>query len=220
MRYKEYIWDFDGTLFDSYPHTCEVFWQVMGEEGLQVGHTKDEIMSYLLVSFYEAKRVAGMSDEAYDRFFEIVHYTGEKEIKPAVVPFDDCEKVLKAVVDAGGRNFLYTHRGATAKYFLDIYDYSKYFTDMVMAEEGFPSKPAPDALNSLIERNNLRRADCVMIGDREIDGESGHNAGIAGALVNFPEKLPDGSDTEKVSKMEFIAHTLTEIATILNVPVE
>lgn len=220
MRYKEYIWDFDGTLFDSYPHTCEVFWQVMGEEGLRDGHTKDEIMSYLLVSFSQAKKVSGMSDAAYDHFYEIVHYTGENEIMPPVVPFADCEKVLKAVVDAGGRNFLYTHRGATAKYFLDLHGYSKYFTDMLMAEEGFPLKPAPDALNALIERNNLRRADCVMIGDREIDGLAGHNAGIAGALVNYPEKLPDGSDPAEVSKLDFTAHTLTEIASILNVPVE
>lgn len=220
MRYLNYIWDFDGTLFDSYPHTCEVFWQVMGEEGIQEGHTADEIMSYLLLSFAEAKKFVGMSDKAYERFFERVHYIGECEILPKVVPFEDCENVLRSVVEAGGRNFLYTHRGATAKYFLDLYGYSKYFTDMVMAEEGFLPKPAPDALNALIERNELRRADSVMIGDREIDGLAGHNAGIAGALVNYPEALPDGTDPAEVSSLEFTAHSLTEIAVMLNVPVE
>ena len=36
MRYKAYIWDYDGTLIDSYPHIIESFRLTMEEAGMPV----------------------------------------------------------------------------------------------------------------------------------------------------------------------------------------
>lgn len=212
MLYKNYIWDFDGTIFDSYPHTCEVFWAVLGEEGKQEGITKDELMAHLLVSFGDARRFSGISDEGYDRFNEITHRVGNAETLPVVVPYPDCEKVLRAVIEAGGKNFVYTHRNTTVLWYLWETGMLGYFDDVLVAEEKFPSKPAPDALLTLVRRNNLDVKTCIMIGDREIDGLSGKNAGMASALVNYPPALPDGSDPAEVSVLDYTAKSLTEFA--------
>lgn len=217
MKFKNYIWDFDGTICDSYPHTCEVFWQILCEEGLDVRCTKDEIMRHLLVTFSDAREFSGISDEGYKKFLHLTHLIGDEELEPKVVPFADCESVLRAVVGNGGRNFLYTHRNFTAKWFLDEWGYSKYFTDMLMEEENFPLKPAPDALLALIGRNSLKPEESIMIGDREIDGLSGHNAKIVGALVNYPDALPDGRDPASVSEMEYTARSLTEFARLMGI---
>ncbi|OPZ70716.1 MAG: Primosomal protein N' [Firmicutes bacterium ADurb.Bin456] len=61
------------------------------------------------------------------------------------------------------------------------------FRDFITYEAGFPDKPAPDALNWIIDLHRLDRRECVMIGDRIIDAQAGRNAGIAGALFD-----PDG----------------------------
>lgn len=217
MKYKHYIWDFDGTIFDSYPHTCEVFWDVLGEEGLQEGHTKEEIMLHLLVSFGDARRFSGISDEGYARFLEITHRLGDEETLPIVVPFEDCEKILRAVVEAGGKNYIYTHRNETVHWYLEKFGVAKYFSDYVIENDGFPMKPAPDAVNSIVERNGLDRSECIMVGDREIDGLSGRNAGIASALVNYAPSLPDGRDPAEVSVLDYKAKSLTEFARMMEI---
>ena len=105
MKFKHYIWDFDGTIFNSYPHSCEVFWNILGEENLREGRTKEEVMLYLQLSFADARKFTKISDEGYARFLRIVHLLGDEETLPVVVPFDDCEKVLRAVIKNGGKNY-------------------------------------------------------------------------------------------------------------------
>ncbi len=218
MRFRHYFWDFDGTLFDSYPHTLRCCWDVMTENGLADGWDKESVLRWLLVTFGAMKREVGMPDDAYADFLERAHRMGEQEIEPRVVPFPDARDVLSAVVKNGGRNYLYTHRNNTALLYLESFGFTDLFADVVTAEEGFPSKPAPDAVLALIARNGLDPADCVMIGDREIDGMSGKNAGIAGALVNYPPALPDGTSPAAVTAMDFTAHSLTEFARMMDIP--
>lgn len=212
MLYKHYFWDFDGTIFDSYPHTCAVFWKVLGEESLQERFTQEEVMRYLLVTFAEARRVTGISEEGYKRFLEITHRIGDEETEPKVYPFPDCERVLKAVVNAGGKNYIYTHRNETVHWYLEKFGVAKYFCDHVIENDGFPSKPAPDALLALMARNQLDPKECIMVGDREIDGLAGKNAGMAGALVNYPDALPDGRNPAEASVLDYTAQSLTEFA--------
>ena len=56
-----------------------------------------------------------------------------------------------------------------------------------------------------------------MVGDREIDGLSGRNAGIASALVNYAPSLPDGRDPAEVSVLDYKAKSLTEFARMMEI---
>ena len=218
MKYRHYFWDFDGTLFDSYPHTLRCCWDVMEENGLTDGWDRESVLRWLLVTFGDMKREVGMPDGVYASFLERAHRMGEDEIEPRVVPFPDAKAVLSAILKNGGRNYLYTHRNKTALLYLESFGFTDLFTDVVTAEEGFPSKPAPDAVLALMERNGLDPEACIMVGDREIDGMSGKNAGIAGALVNYPPALPDGTSPAAVTAMDFTAESLTDFARIMEIP--
>ena len=217
MKYQHYIWDFDGTLFDSYPHTLRCCWDAMEEAGLTEGWDRETVLRWLLVSFGDMKREVGMPDDVYARFLERTHRLGDEEFEPKAVPFPDARDVLSAIVKNGGKNYLYTHRNKTALWYFDTYGLTEFFTDFVTSEEGFPSKPAPDAVLALIGRNSLDPAACIMVGDREIDGMSGKNAGIAGALVNYPPALPDGTSPAAVTAMDYTALSLTEFARMMGV---
>ena len=46
--YSHYIWDFDGTLFDSYPQMTRAFQQALSDLGYS--HTSNEILSHLKIS--------------------------------------------------------------------------------------------------------------------------------------------------------------------------
>lgn len=217
MLYKNYIWDFDGTIVDSYPHILAAFCEVLAEDGILDRYNSDEIYGYLRVSFGAALRFTGITREQYDRFSEKHHRIGDDEIEPKVTLYRDAEKVLKAVCNGGGRNYIYTHRNYTVKYYLEKFGLQKYFSGMVTSEDGFPSKPAPNAVLSIMEKNSLDPGETIMIGDREIDGLSGRNAGIASALVNFPKVLPGGEVTAEVSTLDYVCDTLTDLAKKLEI---
>lgn len=181
MKYKHYIWDFDGTLFDSYPHILSSMQKVMAEEGLTCDSV--ELWRRLLVNFGEGRKYAGLTPEAYRRFTEYEHRMGDDEIEPIVVPFEGMREILETIVKNGGSNYLYTHRNKTSLGYLDRFGLTEFFADFVTSEENFSAKPAPDAVLAIIERNHLEKSECIMIGDRLIDGMAGINAGIAGALI-------------------------------------
>ncbi len=192
MKYTHYLWDFDGTLFDSYPHIRACMEKVVAEENLTCDST--ELWRRLLVNFAEGRKYAGVSPEAYRRFLDYYHAMGDDEIEPRVIPYEGIGDLLRAIVENGGKNYLYTHRNKTALGFLDQSGLTGFFADFVTSEESFPAKPAPDAVLAILRRNGLEPRDCVMVGDRLIDGMSGINAGIAGALITAATddtKTPD-----------------------------
>lgn len=215
MKYKNYIWDFDGTIFDSYPHICACLLKILEREGLRDRFDAEIVMRHLCVSYGAAKQYTGISGEAYRDFVELQYRMGDEEVLPKVVPYADCEAVLRDIMAHGGRHFIYTHRNRTALEHIANSGLSDCFEDAVTSEEKFPSKPAPDAIQALMARNSLDPAETIMIGDREIDGKSGKNAGIAGALVNYYPRLPDGTSPADVSEMDYVAGSLTELWNIL-----
>ncbi len=192
MKYTYYIWDFDGTLFDSYPHVLASLQKVLAEENITCDST--ELWRRLLVNYSEGRKYAGISMEAYRRFVDYQYIMDDKEIEPKVIPFDGMRELLAAIVKNGGKNYLYTHRNNTSLCYLDQFGMTEFFADFVTSEEHFPNKPAPDAVLAIVERNHLDPAECVMVGDRLIDGMSGINAGIAGVLITAATdatKTPD-----------------------------
>ena len=199
MLFKHYIWDFDGTLFDSYPHIIKCFKMVLEEEGITCDD--DMLARQFYNNFGAARRWSGISDEGYRRVSKLHYQMGEDEIEPKVVPFPEIEGILRQIVEAGGDNYLYTNRNDTARLYCVQFGLDKYFKGYLSSIDKFPGKPAPDALLALMERYSLKKEDCVMIGDREIDGLSGVNAGMAGCLVTDFTKNADGDDPLAVSVM-------------------
>ena len=217
MIYQNYIWDFDGTIFDSYPHILASLFKVFEEQGTADQYDREMRMRHLLVSFGEMKRYTGISDEVYAAFSEHQLRMGEDEIEPKVVPFADAAEVLAKIRENGGRNFLYTHRNLTSIEYVRNFGLFELFDGFVTSADHVPSKPAPDAVLAIIDRYGLDPKETIMVGDREIDGMSGVNAGIDGALVNFPPCLPDGTSPADKSVMKYKANSLTEFAKIVGI---
>lgn len=181
--FKNYIWDFDGMLFDSYPHITTAFEKMMSDYGITIDYA--ETKRLLEISFADAYNHYGTTDEQKERFREYEH---DFDLEPLAVPFPNTVETLKKVCENGGKNFLYTHRGKSAFYYLKKYGVYDLFEDFVTSEDGFPSKPAPDAVLHIVNKHNLNQNETVMVGDREIDVMSGINAGTKGCLFTVEAK--------------------------------
>ncbi len=187
---QNYIWDFDGMLFDSYPHITSAFLKALGEFGKTVDY--DEAKALLEITFATAFERYGVTDEERAVFREHEH---NYELRPVAVPFENTYKTLEKLFNDGKKHFLYTHRGhETSQYYLEKYGMAKFFTAFVDSSMKFPSKPAPDAVNYICDTYNLDRSETVIIGDREIDVLSGKNAGTYGCLFTKKENIQSAAD--------------------------
>ncbi len=180
-----FIYDFDGTLSDSYPIFMDIIAELRAAHGGKPIATEQEtyrqVRHFTKYGYLLAEWEKGYTQNQFMDDFQIIQAQRYKDFKL----FSDAERLLAAVVERGKRNYLYTHTGSCIYKILENMGISSYFTDIIDASMGFPGKPAPDALLSLAARHGLDCSHCVMIGDRAIDLEAGKNAGMQSCLFDF-----------------------------------
>ena len=190
----EFIWDFDGMLFDTYPHTTAALCEYFRRKGKIID--ENEAFSQLKVSILQAFSFYGITKEEQQEFYEIEN---DLDFAPQGVPYDGIPEILKFIAENGGRNYLYTHRNYVALQYLERFGLQGLFTDFVTRDMAFPFKPAPDAINYIIEKHSLDKGTCMMLGDRLIDCGAGLNAGIKALLFDEFRFLSEGEYTYYVN---------------------
>ena len=205
MKYTDLIYDFDGTLADSYPIFAESFLELLQERGMSPPY--EEAMAHLKVSVQTAID-AYVKNEDPKAFRRVFRDRRNRMMTEKGLPMPGAEELLRFVKENGGRNYIYTHSPSYIWDLLEKWGLRAYFEGGVTADDDFPVKPAPDALNFICEKYGLDKSTTLMVGDRDIDVDAGHNAGMKGILLD-----PDGFYTAYES--DFSVNTLTEIQNII-----
>lgn len=201
-----FIWDFDGMLFDTYPHTTAALCEYFRRHGKIID--EKEAFDKLKISIREAFRFFGLTEDGEKEFYEI---EDDLDFLPRGVPYEGIEEILRYITENGGRNYLYTHRDKVAVQYLDLYGLTGLFTDFVTREMDFPFKPSPDAVNYLISKHNLEKESCLMLGDRTIDCGSGLNAGIKALLFDEFRTLKDSDYTYYTTTIPEVFETIKSV---------
>ncbi|MBR3019542.1 MAG: HAD hydrolase-like protein [Clostridia bacterium] len=211
MKYQHFFWDFDGTLYDTYGRITRAAASALGELGIKV--TAEEVYPVAKRSLFTVcAKWAEPLGYSYAQFLDIYHRYSEQEGADSIRPFPGALDALRAVVDRGGKNYLYTHRSASVFRWLEYDGIADLFVEKITTLDGFPPKPAPDALNFLVNKHGLTLAECVMVGDRDIDLDAGKNAGMACALFDPENFYPDYDTPWRFRTMEELKKTLMEQA--------
>lgn len=174
--YKHIIWDFDGTLFDTYPIMVQLF--VKALEDLGIEESAELILELMKVSelyLMEYCQKTYRVDERLKLHYDLIRKDAELE---SAKPFPHIKNICEGIYRTGGKNYLYTHRGKSSIELLKRSDLYGYFHDFVTKENRFKRKPHPEALLYLMEKNDIPKGLALMIGDRDIDLQAGKNAGI------------------------------------------
>lgn len=207
MAALSFIWDMDGTLVDSYPaivpsvmRACEEFGLFFDEAYIRERILRSSVGSFLdEVSTQDTAllkaRFNALNDSNIDKICAMPH----------------AREVLSFLSASGHRNYVYTHRGASCRAILNQCGLLPCFTEIVTALDGFPRKPAPDAIWYLMRKYNLPAERCFYVGDRSIDMEAAVNAGIGSILL-----LEPGSPTQISGKESYVIRDLSELCDILN----
>lgn len=192
LKKKEVFWDFDGTLFDSYPWTIAAVQSVFHMHHIEV--SDQEIYDRMMTTVYQALQeilAEHPSDCTMEECLTAIH-----AVDPAnFLPYPHVREVLEMVVKEGGHNYLLTHRGHTAIEAIRHQRMSSLFTAYITADSGYPRKPDPASILSTVNQYHLCLSEVIVIGDRELEIDLARNAGVPviwyASSQMVPKKKPD-----------------------------
>ena len=201
MQYS-FIWDMDGTLADSYPALVPAVQKVCAEYGLNVSpeYVYSQVIGTSVGDFLtKSGKEIGIDPAILIGKFNILN----DSCIDAIRAVRHAGEALSGLRQAGHQHFVYTHRGASCVPILKHTGLYPYFTEIVTASEGFPRKPAPDAILYLIKKYGLSPSGCFYVGDRRVDVEAACNAGIGSILYLDPSSpgKPCGMETHIVTDL-------------------
>ena len=185
------FWDFDGTLLNSYPAMVRAFIAGAAEYGIAV--TPERTLALMKNCLRHCCEVIGAENGIPAEELVRAFRRNEKaELVRGLPPMEGIPESLASLYDAGVKHYVATHRDMVSRELLDKAGLLPYFSGFVTEEDKLPRKPAPDMLLHLMRKHSLSPAECVMIGDRPLDTESGIAAGILSVLIDPEGRFPDG----------------------------
>lgn len=205
MKYTDVAWDFDGTLFDTYPNLVRAFKEALACYGYIAQeyeiHRKMSISIRNAVIYYSQKYGIDQVE------LRALHKKKEGFCPDLVTVYPGAKETLKAIKESGRRNHLYTNRNIGAVRYLESYDLLQYFDGLVTAEEMRELKPAPDGMLTLCKQYQVNPKQMLMVGDRVVDVDSAKNAGADACLYNTNRiEVPKGTDFEIKRLEDLLEH--------------
>lgn len=194
---NNYIWDLDGTLFDSYKGIVEAVY-VLAKEN-HIGVSKEEIYKEVVgdsVTSY-IEKLADITKKTY-KDLKARYSNIRKEIEKDMTSIEDAYEVLEELSARGAKHYVYTHRGDTSYPLLKKLKMDKFFEEVITSEDGFKRKPDPEALIYLIDKYDMDKNQTYYVGDRHLDVECAKNAGIKAIFYIAKESFLESRGLEDI----------------------
>lgn len=165
------IFDLDGTLIDSNSECVAILQEMLKERGFD--RTINPVLSAPYMSLGGAAMVAallgGACTNANDDLDEFRARYAQRTTPPDSL-FEGVETGLKALKDAGYQLAICTNKPANlCQKVLSDTSIAEYFSVIVGMEPGLQPKPAPDLLLRVLAETGAAPAECLFIGDSELD---------------------------------------------------
>lgn len=208
MMIKHIIWDFDGTLFDSYPGMVNAFLRALKKYEIEAEY--DEVLKLFLnsektaVQYYQNQFLLG------EELTEV--YQDEKSHIDLsnMLPFPYAKEVCQRIKEAGRYNYILTHRGSTTYDILRKNGMVELFTEIVTKDNQFARKPDPEAIYYLLDKYQIHPKEAMIVGDREIEILLGQKAKVKTCFYESGNREPE-------LQVDYRVKSLEEVLTILNI---
>jgi phosphoglycolate phosphatase-like HAD superfamily hydrolase len=176
--FRNIIWDFDGTLFDTYPSMVGAVRAALNEFGreapmdwlLSAARTSLSLIDETLASKYglDRAKVGQALEKHFDRI-PVEHCP----------PFPGAADLCRYVYSSAGQNVIVTHRRRRSTMeLLEAHRIAAYIDGCITHDDGYPRKPDPTSFEATLAIHGLRREQTLAVGDRSIDIQAGKAAGL------------------------------------------
>ena len=192
--YRNFFYDFDGMLADTYPHIAKSFVLTLKEtRGEEIDEQKAfDLFNVSYATAYDYYRVTEEEKYLFGKRNENL------DTPPQPTLFPHAEEVLREAKRRGCRNFIYTNRGEFLFAYLKFFGIEDCFEDCIISA----AKPNPVSLELMLEKHGIDRGESVVVGDRAIDVEGGRRAGVDGILFNPIGRVKEHCATYEITRIE------------------
>lgn len=182
------IWDYDGTLMDTYPTMTSCLQDALAVRGFQA--EREWLLTAMKDTLSAALRACG-ERFGTDPDLLLRDFRALERVRFAQpLPLPGVPEAMEELHEMGIRQMLCTHRDVTAVAGLKAHRLDRFLDDAVTSELGFPRKPDPASLQYLLDRAGIPPEEAVMVGDRPLDIEAGQAAGTHTCLLDPEERFP------------------------------
>jgi HAD superfamily hydrolase (TIGR01509 family) len=202
------LFDWDGTLLDSYHADTQAYLAMFRELGIRWGLT--ELEQHYSPNWYDVYRSAGLSRERWDDADRIwrQHYANHQ---PELIP--GARKVLGRLVRRHQLGLVTSGDRDRVTRQLREFRLTRMFRAHVCSGDTPEKKPHPAPLQLALRHLKLHPAACVYVGDTAEDLEMARSTGVRAIAVLGP--FP----TERrlrAARPEFLLHSLEELPSLLD----
>ena len=209
IDFKYIIWDFDGTLFNTYPHIASIITEIMKNHyniDLNMNQVQEWCETSLKFCFNKIISDYNVNKLEFQDLFSKKYRVNIESQQP---PFPGAKEILAYIQKNGGKNFIVTHRGSVTLFKLLRYcNMEDLFEKVITNEDGFQNKPDPASFLYLISEFQIPKDKVIAIGDRKIDIQTAHAISIKSCYFN-----PNG---KSYGLADFNIRNLIELKEILN----
>ncbi|NAS30556.1 HAD-IA family hydrolase [Flavobacteriaceae bacterium R38] len=212
MKYKTLILDFDGTLADTKKSILQAMRFVadnLGVEEFDENLIKSLIGLPLKTTF---EKVFSFNDEQIRHATLIYRKYYNQTIIDTISLFDDVKDRLFDFHQQGIKLAVASSKGKEALIRIlkkqDVYDL---FSFVGGEEDVKRKKPSPDIVNLIIDKFNLQRDECLVVGDTVFDIEMGQRAHVATCGVTYGNNSREDLEKQNPNYIIDSFKALTEI---------
>ena len=209
---KLYIFDFDGTLFDSvndvvicFNKTLEMhnFPTLTKEEYLErLGGNIDEIVSLIL----KDKNTPENMDLVKNTYEKMYDYSKKEN----TIPFPKVKDILCELQERGILLAINSNRKTDSiRYYVEKFFSSVDFLSIEGHNLEYPSKPNPRGVENILELSGVSKSETLYIGDSITDIRTSKNAGIDCVIVTW------GYGDEKIVENEYPIKIIDDVDDLL-----
>ena len=204
-NYEVFLFDFDGTLFDTLESSIYVFEEAYRRQGYKIRH--EDILGYTrepIPNSYE--RVTGSLD-GYDEFIKSIdELVFSQKVVDMAKMYEDTERTLKTLKEQNKIVGIVTSNAK--EHVLDVlrkHKIEKYFDIIVGNREASTPKPSPlPILTALKTLNYTEKEKVVYIGDALNDALAAVNAGVKPVLLDRLQEFKELSEYKIIESLDEI----------------
>ncbi len=205
-QYKAAIFDLDGTLLDS---LCDLHISV-NHALCQMGYAErslDEIRNFVgngVGVLVQRAVPEGTTDVQVKQCLQLFKQHYVVHCREHTAPYEGIMPLLYELRQRSIRTAIVSNKLQAGVDEL----YESHFCEVIDIpigeHDGVQRKPAPDMVDEAIARLNVRKADCLYIGDSEVDAQTARNAGVDDVSVLWGFR--DERTLRQAGATRFVSH--------------
>lgn len=207
QKYQLYLFDFDGTLFDTLPSSKYVFKKAYEYLGMEIN--EEDILAFTREPIPNSYKRLGAPKERFDEFMEQIElYVNSKESVDLTNIFDDTyDTIIDLRMDEADLGIVTSNNVPHVRDVLHKFDMQKdFFTVLVGNREATNPKPSPEPILKALEMIRYKgdKKDACYVGDSINDCLAALNAGIVPILLDRDDEYKDAPYTRIRSLSELL----------------